>query len=185
MLSISRIFQSLPTIMVLSLLLLLCPLSDIVVVLYVFFHPLFFWKSRNPLLSLTGAVRLTTTLPSTPLYHRPHPLPHQTQNRTLPRTHPHKEFWKKGRQRSKIHAQYDWTTGALDNGNEWRKFCAVPRLYPLRSLVCTLFKKGGSRGAFRLPGAGGDHFHCTVEPSPGHIRCRKNDPPPRLDKSTK
>ena len=46
--------------------------------------------------------------------------------------------------------------------------------YPLRSLVCTLFDKGGSRRAFkfRLPGAGGDHFHCTVEPSPGHIRCR-------------
>ena len=71
-----------------------------------------------------------------------------------------------------IHAQYDWTTGVLDNGNEWRKFHAAPRLYPLRSLVCTLFNKGGSRGAFRLPGAGGDHFHRTVEPSPGHIRCR-------------
>ena len=26
---------------------------------------------------------------------------------------------------------------------------------------------------FRLPGAGGEHFHCTVDPSPGHIRCRK------------
>ena len=34
-----------------------------------------------------------------------------------------------------IHAQYDWTTGVPDNGNEWRKFRAVPRLYPLRSLV--------------------------------------------------
>ena len=68
--------------------------------------------------------------------------------------------------------QYDWTTGVPDNGNEWRKFRTVPRLYPLRSLVCTLFNKGRSRGAFRLPGAGGDHFHCTVEPSPGHIRCR-------------
>ena len=62
-----------------------------------------------------------------------------------------------------VHAQYDWMTGVLDNGNEWRKFRAVPRLYPLRSLVCTLFNKGGIRGAFRLPGAGGDHFHCTVE----------------------
>ena len=50
-----------------------------------------------------------------------------------------------------------------------RRTSLVP---PLRSLVCTLFNKGGSRGAFRLPGAGGDHFHCTVEPSPGHIRCR-------------
>ena len=46
------------------------------------------------------------------------------------------------------------------------------RVPPLRSLVCTLFNKGGSRRVFRLPRAGGDHFHCTVEPSPGHIRCR-------------
>ena len=46
-----------------------------------------------------------------------------------------------------------------------------PRLYLLRSLVCTLFNKGGSRRVFRLPGAGGDHFHCTVEPLPGHIQC--------------
>ena len=75
--------------------------------------------------------------------------------------------------KEKIHAQYDWTTGVLDNGNEWRKFRAVPRLYPLRSVVCTLFNKGGSRRVFRLPGAIGDHLHCTVEPSPGHIRCRK------------
>ena len=28
------------------------------------------------------------------------------------------------------------------------------------------------RWAVRLPRVGGDHFHCTVEPSPGHIRCR-------------
>ena len=27
--------------------------------------------------------------------------------------------------------------------------------------------------AFPCLGAGGDHFHCAVEPSPGHIRCRK------------
>ena len=38
-------------------------------------------------------------------------------------------------------------------------------------LFCTLFNRGGNRRAFRLPGAGGDHFHCAVEPSPGHIRC--------------
>ena len=30
-----------------------------------------------------------------------------------------------------FHAQYDWTTGVPYNGNEWRKFCAVPRLYPI------------------------------------------------------
>ena len=49
----------------------------------------------------------------------------------------------------------------------------VPRLCPLRSLVCTSFNKGGSKGVFKLPGAGGDHFHCAVEPSPGHIRRRQ------------
>ena len=34
-----------------------------------------------------------------------------------------------------FHAQYDWTTGVPDNGNEWRKFRAATRSYPLRSLV--------------------------------------------------
>ena len=43
---------------------------------------------------------------------------------------------------------------------------------PCVPLFCTLFSRGGNRRAFRLPGAGGDHFHCTVEPSAGHIRCR-------------
>ena len=40
---------------------------------------------------------------------------------------------------------------------------------PCVPLFCTLFLGGGSRRAFRLPGASGDHFHCMVEPSPGHI----------------
>ena len=31
--------------------------------------------------------------------------------------------------------RYDWTTRVPDNGNDWRKFRAVPRSYPLRSLV--------------------------------------------------
>ena len=51
----------------------------------------------------------------------------------------------------------------------------VPRrtsLAPLASpLLCTLFSRGGSKRVFRIPGEGGDHFHCTVEPSPSHIRC--------------
>ena len=29
-----------------------------------------------------------------------------------------------------------------------------------------------AEGPFSLPGEGGDHFHCAVEPSSGHIRCR-------------
>ena len=44
---------------------------------------------------------------------------------------------------------------------------------PCVPFFSTLFNRGGNRRAFRLPGKGGDHFHCTVEPSPGHIRCRK------------
>ena len=35
----------------------------------------------------------------------------------------------------KLRDRYDWTTGVPDNGNDWRKFRAVPRSYPLRSLV--------------------------------------------------
>ena len=53
------------------------------------------------------------------------------------------ELFSRGRKRPKlatppgtsVHAQCDWTTGVLDNGNEWRKFRAVPRSYPLRPLV--------------------------------------------------
>ena len=37
--------------------------------------------------------------------------------------------------------------------------------------------RGGDRRVFRLPGEGGDHFHCAVEPSPGHIRCRISEVP--------
>ena len=44
---------------------------------------------------------------------------------------------------------------------------------PCVPLLSTLFNRGGNRRAFRLPGEGGDHFHCTVEPSPGHIQCRE------------
>ena len=35
----------------------------------------------------------------------------------------------------RLGAQYDWTTGVPDHGNEWRKFRAVPRLHPFRP-VC-------------------------------------------------
>ena len=41
----------------------------------------------------------------------------------------HQKYKKKEDKR--IHAQYDCTTGVPDNGNEWRKFRAVPRLYPI------------------------------------------------------
>ena len=46
---------------------------------------------------------------------------------------------------------------------------------PCVPLLCTLFHRpwGGNRRAFRLPGEGGDHFHCTVEPSSGHSGKKK------------
>ena len=46
-------------------------------------------------------------------------------------------------------------------------------LAPLASPCFVLCLIGiGNRRACRQPGEGGDHFHCTVEPPPGHIRCR-------------
>ena len=51
---------------------------------------------------------------------------------------------------------------------------------PCVPLFSTSFNRGGNRRAFRLPGEGGDHFHCTVEPSPSHIRCRISPPSPRI-----
>ena len=62
------------------------------------------------------------------------------------------------------------TSGAPKmNGGSSAPYLACTPCVPL---FCTLLDRGGNRRAFRLPGAGGDHFHCTVEPSPGHIRCR-------------
>ena len=55
-------------------------------------------------------------------------------------------------------AQYDWTTGVPDNGNEWRKFGVVPRLRACIPLFCRGWKqKGfkttrGGRGSFPLYG---------------------------------
>ena len=37
---------------------------------------------------------------------------------------------------------------------------------PCVPLFCTLFNRGGNRS--------GDHVHCSLEASPGHIRCRYN-----------
>ena len=67
--------------------------------------------------------------------------------------------------------RYDWTTGAPHDGNEWRKYRIVPPAHPSRPLVYAYFNRSGSKGAFRLAGATWDHFRCTVEPSPGQIRC--------------
>ena len=51
--------------------------------------------------------------------------------------------------------RYDWTTGVPDNGNDSAPHLACTPFVPL---FCTLFKRGGSRSAFRLPGAGRGSF---------------------------
>ena len=62
--------------------------------------------------------------------------------------------------------------GIPDNGNaNGGSFAAYLARTPF-PLFCALFNRGGKRRAFRLPGAGGDHVHCAVEPSPDHIRRR-------------
>ena len=58
--------------------------------------------------------------------------------------------------------------GVPDNGNDWRKFRAVPRSYPLRSLLLYFVLIGvETEGLLDYQGRAGDHFHCAVEPSPG------------------
>ena len=44
---------------------------------------------------------------------------------------------------------------------------------PCVPLFCTsLNRVGKTEGLLDYQGRAGDHFHCTVEPSPGHIRGR-------------
>ena len=59
------------------------------------------------------------------------------------------------------------------NGGSSPSYLACTLCVPL---FCTLFNRGGKRRAFRLPGDSGDHFHCTVETSRGHIRFRSLSP---------
>ena len=56
----------------------------------------------------------------------------------------------------------------MDGGSTVSYLTRTPRV-PLFMLVLIGLE---AQELFRLPGAAGDHFHCTVEPSPGHIRCR-------------
>ena len=48
----------------------------------------------------------------------------------------------------------------------------VPRAHPSRTLLYAYFNRSGSREAFSFLGGTWDRFRCTVEPSPGHIRCQ-------------
>ena len=47
---------------------------------------------------------------------------------------------------------------------------------PCVPLFCISFNRGGNRRVSRLAGEGGDHFHCTMEPSSRHIRCQVSAP---------
>ena len=52
---------------------------------------------------------------------------------------------------------------------------------PCVPLFCTSFNRVGNKERLDYQGRAGDHFHCTVEPSPGHIRCRNfNFHPPKF-----
>ena len=51
-----------------------------------------------------------------------------------------------------------------------RRTSPVPLAFP-----CLLHSLIGVEGLSNYQGRGGDHFHCTVEPSPGHIRCRVSE----------
>ena len=42
-------------------------------------------------------------------------------------------------------------------------------------LIFVYLNRSGNKGAFRIPGATWHHFHCTVEPSPRHIRCQAKE----------
>ena len=53
-----------------------------------------------------------------------------------------------------------------------RRTSLAPHCVPLFSFLLT---RDENRRAFG-PGEGWDHVHCTVEPSPGHIRCREVAP---------
>ena len=55
-----------------------------------------------------------------------------------------------------------------------RRTSLVPLAFP-RFLYCLIGVE--TEGLLDFQGRAGDHFHCTVEPSPGHIRCRIHNTP--------
>ena len=52
-----------------------------------------------------------------------------------------------------------------------RRTSRVPLASPY---LCLFFIGLETKKRFRLPGVGGEHFHCTVDLPPGHIRCRQS-----------
>ena len=49
----------------------------------------------------------------------------------------------------------------------------APFAFPCCSVLCLKgVETEGLQDYQALAAEGGDHIHCTVEPSPGHIRCR-------------
>ena len=82
----------------------------------------------------------------------------------------------RSRNPSKLSRSIFGTTGGPYDGNDFMEEvpCRTSR-DPLRPLVVYFFYLVlglGNKRAFSLSEATWDHFCCTVEPSPGHIRCR-------------
>ena len=75
-----------------------------------------------------------------------------------------------------IHAQYEWTTGVPDNGMIEEEVPRRTSLVPL-AFPCFVLRLVGleTKNVLDYQGRAGDHFHCTVERSPGHIRCRNKE----------
>ena len=58
---------------------------------------------------------------------------------------------------------------AMKNG----KFCfSLRKFLAISPAIQKIASDCGCDAVVHLEGRAGDHFHCTVEPSPGHIRCR-------------
>ena len=57
-------------------------------------------------------------------------------------------MWKK----IEIRGLYDWTTGAPHDGNEWKKYRAVPRAHPSRTLLYAYLTRSGSKGLLAFQG---------------------------------
>ena len=58
------------------------------------------------------------------------------------------------------------------NGRSTMSYLVCTPCVPLFMLILIGLE---AKGFFRPPGETWDHFRCTVEPSPGHIRCRNLD----------
>ena len=73
----------------------------------------------------------------------------------------------------KLHAQYDWTSGALDNRNEWGSSAPYLACTPCVPLFSTLFNRVEAEGFSDYQGRAGIISIVRWNPLPGHIQRRK------------